>query len=189
MRNEDRQLLATSLRKLVTGRMSNDDFDDLYYDHFCDSSDVAIREIGRFGWTLYSSDLPWSYRLKGKHALPGMIKKRAAYAVLFLQTEQKYEYPMIRDSFANSLLIFVTGASALLCFLFAIVNYAFVMVGALLFVASLAILAASSRSDVVDTGSGLDLLDEKWPFANGENLAEANSNAYLLGGFTEYNTA
>ena len=63
------------------------------------------------------------------------------------------------------------------------------MVGALLFLVALALLGWSSRSDVIDNGSGLDLLDEKWPFANAENLAEANRNAYLLGGFTEYDTA
>ncbi len=186
MCTEDRQLLATSLRRLVTGRMTNDEFDDLYYDHFYHSSDVAIQEIGRFGWSLYSSDLIFPYRLTGKHALPGWIKKRAAHAVLFLHTEQAYEYPRIKDSTANSLLIFVCCLAAFMCFVFAIVYYALLFVGAVLFSVALVILAASSRSDVIENGSGLDLLDEKWPFANDQMLVEANGNLYVLGGFGEY---
>ena len=186
MCTEDRQLLSTSLRKLVTGRMTNDEFDDLYYDHFYHSSDVAIQEIGRFGWSLYSSDLIFPYRLTGKHALPGWIKKRAAHAILFLHTEQAYEYPRIKDSTANSLLIYACCLASLLCFVSAIAYYVLLLVGAALFSVALLTIAASSRSDVIENGSGLDLLDEKWPFANDQMLAETNGSAYVLGGFGEY---
>ena len=62
---ELRHRLSQDLRRLVTGRMTNDDFDDAYYESYMDSNDIAVREISRFGWSLYSSDvlfcLPTNY--------------------------------------------------------------------------------------------------------------------------------
>ena len=88
---EARAQVGTNLRRLITGRMTNDQFDDFYYQ--LDSDDNAIREIAGYGYCLYSSDLPLPYRLKGRHAVDTDTRRTAARAILFLQTELEYEWP------------------------------------------------------------------------------------------------
>jgi hypothetical protein len=83
--------LATQLLRLVTGDMTNDEFDDNYGERRIDSEDAAVAEIATFGWGLYS-DLT-RYRLKGRHALPDELRRTADRAVLFLQTDLDYEWP------------------------------------------------------------------------------------------------
>lgn len=91
--------LAVALRRLVTGRMTNDQFDDhYYYDDWVDSSDKAVSEIATFGWGLYSSDLLWPYKLKGCHAVSSEIRRTAARAILFLASKHEYEWPPYRET-------------------------------------------------------------------------------------------
>lgn len=85
-----RKELAEALRHLVTGQITNDDFDDRYAD-FEHSSDPAIRSIAQFGWSLYSDT--HKYRLRGSLAPSNETKSVAARAILFLQTRLEYEWP------------------------------------------------------------------------------------------------
>ncbi|MEL6899243.1 MAG: hypothetical protein AAFP90_24330, partial [Planctomycetota bacterium] len=58
-----RKLLSQDIRRLVTGRMTNDDFDDAYYEHYGSSDDRAILEISGFRYSLYPSDSLFLMRL------------------------------------------------------------------------------------------------------------------------------
>jgi hypothetical protein len=86
-----RDELATALERLVDGEMTNDEFDDQYYEHWLRSEDAAVAEVATFGWALYS-DIT-TYRLRGRHAVPHEIRKRADRARLFLQTDLACEWP------------------------------------------------------------------------------------------------
>jgi hypothetical protein len=88
-----RQQLSQDLRRLVTGRMTNDEFDDAYYDQFYNSKDRAVVEIAEFGYGLYSSDLLRPYRLKGRYAVKKDTRRTVARCVLFLRMEREYEWP------------------------------------------------------------------------------------------------
>jgi hypothetical protein len=85
--------LATCLDRLIAGEMTNDEFDDCYYERWHDSGDAAVAEIATFGWSLYSSDLGWSYRLRGRHAVCDEERQAAQRAILFLHTNLEYEWP------------------------------------------------------------------------------------------------
>src|SRR5262249_43935758 len=69
---EARQELAVALHRLVTGQMTNDQFDEVF-EACVDSEDAAVAAIANFGWGLYSSWLLWPYRLKGRHASLGSL--------------------------------------------------------------------------------------------------------------------
>jgi hypothetical protein len=86
-----RMELAVSLRRLVAGEMTNDEFDDRY-EIWLHSEDAAIAEIARFGWSLYSSDL-FPYRLRGRYAVDDATRQAADRAILFLQSGLEYEWP------------------------------------------------------------------------------------------------
>jgi len=90
---DDRDELAMALRQLVVGEMTNDQFDDGYYEEWHDSEDTAVRELARFGWGLYSSDLLIPYKLKGRHAVSNEVRDMAGRAIAFLQTDLEYEWP------------------------------------------------------------------------------------------------
>jgi hypothetical protein len=88
-----RRQLSQNVRRLVTGRMTNDDFDDIYYEVYAASADRAVREISAFCYGLYSSDLLGTYRLRGWHAVDPATRDAAARAVLFLRSGREYEWP------------------------------------------------------------------------------------------------
>lgn len=96
-----RHELSQDLRRLVTGRMTNDEFDEAFCERYAQSADVAIREISRFGAGLYSSNALLPYRLRGPHAVDSRTRRKCAYAVLFLQTNLEYAYPETPESFVD----------------------------------------------------------------------------------------
>jgi hypothetical protein len=100
-----RSELAFNLRRLVTGQMTNDEFDDFYYSACCHSKDRAVVEIGEFGYCLYSSDLLLPYRLKGRHRVAKEVRRIAARCILFLATDRPYEWPKHPDRPFLSLLM------------------------------------------------------------------------------------
>jgi hypothetical protein len=92
-----RRSLSENLRRLVTGRMTNDDFDNLYRDGYDSSDDSAVKAIGEFGYCLYSSDLLWPYRLKGRYAVDHETRAAAARSVLFLHSNLEYDWPPVPE--------------------------------------------------------------------------------------------
>ena len=89
---EARAELRIALRRLVTGRMTNDQFDDLYFEQWENSEDGAVKDIAEFGYGLYSSDV-FPYRLKGCYAASPEERKYASRCILFLYTDRTYEWP------------------------------------------------------------------------------------------------
>ena len=92
-----RQSLSQDVRRLVTGRMTNDSFDDAYYERYDSSDDRAVREISGFCFCLYSSDLLFPLRLRGRHALDADTKRTCIRAVLFLRSGLEYDWPPFPD--------------------------------------------------------------------------------------------
>ena len=107
---EARNLLAVDLRRLVTGRMINDEFDERYYRCWKGSQDLVVSEIAKFAWGLYGSDR--SYRLKGRHAVPPDVRRTAARAILFLHTNLEYQWPLEPE--VNLLWLLLPGCYLLL---------------------------------------------------------------------------
>jgi len=93
-----RRQLSQHLRQLVTGRATNDQFDDWYCEHYAHSADRAVQAISGFGYGLFSSDLLWPYRLRGIHAVDKETRRTAARCVLFLRSSLEYEWPESPDS-------------------------------------------------------------------------------------------
>ena len=87
---ESRTQLAELIRHLVSGRLTNYEFED----RLPRSTDPAIWEVSLSGaWCLYS-DL-WQYRLIGKYRLPEEARHEAARWILFLKTDLEYEWPRL----------------------------------------------------------------------------------------------
>jgi hypothetical protein len=95
---ELRKSLSQDIRRLVGGRMTNDAFDDVYYEAYEASADRSVRETATFCYGLYSSDLPIPYRLRGWHAVDDETKTTAARCVLFLRSGFEYEWPEAPDN-------------------------------------------------------------------------------------------
>lgn len=83
-----RDRLGEAIRALASGQISNDEFER----RVPRSSDPAVRCVYADGvWFLYS-DL-WGYRLKGERRLSAEQKAEVARWVLFLKTDQAFEWP------------------------------------------------------------------------------------------------
>lgn len=89
-----RQSLSQNARRLITGRMTNDAFDVAYADLYETSTDHAVSEIALFFHCLYSSDLLFPLRLRGRFAVDDETRSVVARAVLFLRSGLKYEWPL-----------------------------------------------------------------------------------------------
>lgn len=86
-----RDELAIALARLVDGEMTNDEFDDVYFGKWNQSSDAAVAEIAGFGWTLYDDTRSRPYRLQGADAVPAKVHPFVQRALLFLQSNREYE--------------------------------------------------------------------------------------------------
>ncbi len=90
--------LSNDIRRLATGRMTNDSFDDRYYDLYESSDDRAVNAIATYCYCLYSSDLLFPIRLRGRHALDRETKTTIARCVLFLRSCDEYGWPPLPDN-------------------------------------------------------------------------------------------
>jgi hypothetical protein len=187
-----RRELSQNLRRLVTGRMTNDEFDDAYHDKYAESADPGVRHIAEFGFSLYSSDVLLPYRLKGRHAVSCDTRRIAARCVLFLRTGLAYEWPTVPRSFladTTAGLAFSAGLPAGIILLILGVAYlAFdgrdfgfwcrvVIIGAGMLAASVWYLIRHSNSRPLARKSQSSLGDvEAWPFLRREELCQSRRN-------------
>ncbi len=77
--------------------MTNDAFDDRYYEVYAPSDDRAVSAIASFCYCLYSSDLLFPIRLSGRYAIDRETKRTIARCVLFLRSGNEYEWPPLPD--------------------------------------------------------------------------------------------
>ncbi|MBX3433885.1 MAG: hypothetical protein KF847_11235 [Pirellulales bacterium] len=87
----NRRRLSQAIRQLAAGSITNDEFDDLYFDHCAESEDRGVRAIGNAGYFLYGDNR--LYRLRGAEADSAQTKRECARAALFMQTDLEYEWP------------------------------------------------------------------------------------------------
>jgi hypothetical protein len=85
---EARRQVAELLRHLVSGQITNDEFEDRLPQG---SADRGVSEISSEAWYLYS-DL-WEHRLVGEQRLSPEARTSVARTVLFLQSDREYEWP------------------------------------------------------------------------------------------------
>jgi hypothetical protein len=83
--------LSEALASLVEGRMTNDEFDDLYAERWAESTDPGVARIAAFGEGLYTDAM--TYRLEGVHAVDAGTRKIADRCVLFLKSGLEYGWP------------------------------------------------------------------------------------------------
>ena len=82
-----RRRLAEAARALVSGRITNDEFEA----RIPDSPDSAIREVFHGGfWYLYG-DLH-KHRLVGRHRVNDQAREFAARCIMFLKTDVEYSW-------------------------------------------------------------------------------------------------
>ncbi len=101
---EQRDRLRESLTKLVAGQLTNDEFDECYFTVWSNSADRGVAAVGKFGYGLYSSDLPAAYRLEDVYAVDAETKKITERCRIFLQTDQEYGWPDPPDQNIQSVL-------------------------------------------------------------------------------------
>jgi hypothetical protein len=197
-----RQHLSQDLRRLVTGRMTNDDFDDAYDERYRGSHDAAVDQIAKFGWSLYSDDFP--YRLRGRHALDDATRRTAARCVLLLRTGLDYQWPNHPSSIAADTLWalafnlgFPGGIALLICSLPALFSevpdpeffWPLALFGAVSLIMSAWYLFGSGGYAAAYNSPEwrawrVEGDYDVWPFLRREDFYRARSTAYLLGGRT-----
>src|SRR5262245_45523315 len=190
-----RRSLSQDVRRLLTGRMTNDQFDDVFYHQYDRSRDRAVGEISSFCYSLYSSDLLLPYRLRGPYTVDAETRSAAGRCVLFLRSGLEYEWPPFPDcigirvlaGFATSLGI-PAGIALLLIgmTMFAggwdyIVGL-FAILGALLLVSSSAfsLLWPALRRNDWQAFYGQGDYDV-WPFLRRQDFEHARMYCHLLG--------
>lgn len=85
-----RDHLATSLRHLAAGVITNDQFEDRTIDVCTSADDPALWELWNFAW-LHYHDFK-RYRLRGRHALSRAERRSVARVILFLKSDQAFEH-------------------------------------------------------------------------------------------------
>jgi hypothetical protein len=82
-----RDRLATTLRQYVSGRITNDDLDDIEVD-WRDRGAVAVKERA---WCLYDDN--YQHRAVGKHFLERPARDEIGRWILFLHSDHEYTWP------------------------------------------------------------------------------------------------
>jgi hypothetical protein len=85
---ESRARAALLLRRFVSGRLTNDEFDEAYPDW---SKDRGVRVVWEFAWSLYSDY--YTHRLLGRYELSAETRRIAAQCFLFLHSGLEYAWP------------------------------------------------------------------------------------------------
>jgi hypothetical protein len=85
---EHRDRLALQLRRLASGRITNEQFEERVLSA---SPDPGVRAVIKAAWGLYS-DLR-EHTLTGKDALTADERRHVARAVLFLHSDLEYRWP------------------------------------------------------------------------------------------------
>ena len=86
-----RRKYAELVRQFISGRMTNDEYEDRYEAIQQNKSDTAIGEIYHQLWFLY--DDIQTHKMTGTHRLDREGRKTVAKTILFLQSDNEYQWP------------------------------------------------------------------------------------------------
>lgn len=90
-----RKLLATNLAALISGEITNKEFDErVWVNH--PSDDAGVRAIEYFAWCLYDDFK--THRLIDEFALHPVAMETATRTLMFLHTTTEYEWPRRVDA-------------------------------------------------------------------------------------------
>lgn len=191
-----RRSLSVDIRRLVTGRMTNDEFDDVYFERYEACDDPAVAAIASYCYCLYDSATLYPIKLHGRHAVPRETRQAAARAVLFLRAGLAYEWPKNENAplllasgralaaphgIIAGILLLVIGIPVYLVEPYPAMSV-FPLLGILITLVSLAVLQSwrnfERRNQAAFEASGDPNL---WPFSRQSDLQQAKRTAYLLG--------
>ena len=177
---EARSQYGQLLRQLISGRMTNDEYEEQFDAIECDANDPAVSEAYHQAWFLYD-DLR-THRMTGAYRLNREGRHAIAQAVLFLQSDQEYGWP--KDGMFGISLTLLLVAEVVVCwFLVALFPAHFLPIiggaaalGAIMF-AYFSIRTILERR-LWDAAGDVDA----WPFLRQADLEEAVRHPRLLNG-------
>ena len=90
--SELRVCLGRDMRRLITGRISSDDFSEAFYFRYAATRDQGVREIANLCSSLYTRQQSPSKRQL--HPLVNQVDRGLiARSILFLESELEYQWP------------------------------------------------------------------------------------------------
>ncbi len=177
---EQRARLSEALAKLVDGQMTNDQFDDLYSAHWAESPDHGVRAVAEFGYSLYSSDLPFPYRLQGRYASDVETKTITQRCLRFLATDLEYAWPeqpsQVLDEALGGLSVFLIIPLSIALIIAAFIDWKYFVAGLLVLLLGLLLWRASRNTEVPAWNDYWAAGDkDAWPFLHKSDLDSSHS--------------
>lgn len=177
---EARRTYAELVRQFISGRMTNDEYEERFEQLKLENLDPAVDKIFYQVWGLY--DDYSTHRMTGDHHLDKAGRRRIAQAILFLQTEEHYCWPELGDAdwLLNPLLP-LCGIITVALIDCTPSNYLSILSISSGISASLAAFALITRRNEKQAWQEAGD-DVAWPFRTQADLAEAKSHPRLLAG-------
>ncbi len=177
---EARRQYAELVRQFVSGRMTNDEYEDRYKSVQQDRDDVAISAVYYELWFLYDDFK--MHRLTGTHRLDRENRHTIAKAVLFLQSGEEYQWPNHTWVGAGRAMVLVMGAW-ITVILLGMFPADYLLTLSISFMAALLMLLYLSIRIPTENRAWKAHGDtEAWPFRHQADLAEAVRHPRLLNG-------
>ncbi len=175
-----RMRLRDALSELIEGRLTNDQFDELYFTEWEESPDRGVREIADFGFSLYSSDLPFPYRLKGRYAPDAETKRIADRCQRFLNSDLEYAWPerpnQTLDCAFGGISVFLVIPLGVVLLLAGFFDLQFVALGSLVVACGYLLLRVSRSMKTPEWRAYWAAGDkDAWPFLHLAELQEVKS--------------
>ena len=177
---EPRRKYAELIRQFISGRMTNDEYEDRFEAIEVSRDDHAVSEIYRQVWFLYDDFK--THRMTGKHRLNNAGRRQTAQIVLFLQSDREYNWPQGSLAGCLSLLLLIVCGFATVSLINYLPENALFILGNAVFVSVVLILFAvlknwQEKQDWKKAGDA-----DAWPFLLQTDLDEAKRHPRLLAG-------
>ena len=175
---EARRKYAELVRQFISGRMTNDEYEEKYDAITPDENDPAVEEAYHRVWSAYD-DLK-THRMTGVYRLDRDGHRAIAQVVLFLQSDEEYRWPK-EDWLRASRVLLLVALAAVAGLLLGLFPGSFspiisttAFVGVVLFTYYTILIAVEKRQweGCGDT--------DAWPFLHRSDLDEAARNPRLL---------
>ena len=175
-----RRKYAELVRQFISGRMTNDEYEDRYEAIQQNKSDTAIGEIYHQLWFLY--DDIQTHKMTGTHRLDREGRKTVAKTILFLQSDNEYQWP--KDSMLGiSLILWLVLIGVVSSILMSLMPRHLLLIVAAALVIGISFIALCGLRSVAENRRWKRHGDtEAWPFLRQADLAEAVRHPRLLNG-------